>query len=219
MFAETGALAGAWQCSALGHWRQLSERPMTIADPGTFEVRRMAKLLRAGGVIAYPTEGVYGLGCDPRNQAALERILRLKGRSASKGLILIGADESQLWPFIQTVDDARMSQVRASWPGPVTWVFPARDGINPLISGGRRTVAVRVTSHPAAAALCAAFGGALISTSANVSGVKPARTRLRVLRELGAHIDGIARGRVGDRRRPSTIRNVADAQILRGESG
>ncbi|MFT5449442.1 MAG: L-threonylcarbamoyladenylate synthase [Gammaproteobacteria bacterium] len=191
---------------------------MTIAGPGFFEVRRMANLLRAGGVIAYPTEGVYGLGCDPLNQAAVERILRLKGRSAGKGLILIGADETQLWPFIQIVDDARMSPVRNSWPGPVTWVFPARDDINPLISGGRRTVAVRVTSHPGAAALCAAFGGALISTSANVSGAKPARTRLRVQRELGAHIDGIARGRVGERRQPSTIRNVADAQFLRGNA-
>jgi L-threonylcarbamoyladenylate synthase len=177
----------------------------------------MASLLRAGAVIAYPTEGVYGLGCDPQNQAAVERILRLKGRSAGKGLILIGADETQLWPYIRMVDEVRMAQVRATWPGPVTWVFPARDDINPLISGGRRTVAVRVTSHPGAAALCAAFGGALVSTSANVSGAKPARTRLRVQRELGAYIDGIARGRVGDRRQPSTIRNVADAQILRGE--
>ncbi len=192
---------------------------MAIPGTGTFHVRRMASVLRSGGVIAYPTEGVYGLGCDPRNQAAVERILRMKGRSASKGLILIGADETQLWPFIRMVDDARMSQVRATWPGPVTWVFPARDDINPLISGGRRTVAVRVTSHPGAAALCAAFGGALISTSANVSGAKPARTRLRVQRELGAHIDAIARGRVGNRRQPSTIRNVADAQILRGEGG
>ncbi len=192
---------------------------MAISTPSAFQLRLMANLLRAGGVIAYPTEGVFGLGCDPRNDAAVLRILRIKGRPANKGLILIGADESQLWQYARTVDDGRMSQVRGTWPGPVTWIFPAREELSPLITGGRNTVAIRVTSHPGAAALCEAFGGALISTSANVGGGRPARTRLRVQRVLGTRVDAIAPGRVGDRRGASAIRDVASARTLRRGGG
>lgn len=176
----------------------------------------MVNLLRAGGVIAYPTEGVFGLGCDPHNEHAIQRILRLKDRRASKGLILIAADEPSLWPYARQVDAARMAQVRETWPGPVTWIFPARDEMSPLITGGRGTVAVRVTSHPGAAALCAAFGGALISTSANRSGGRAATSRLCVQRLFGADIDGIVSGRIGARRGPSTLRDAISAQTLRG---
>jgi len=175
----------------------------------------MINLLRAGGVIAYPTEGVFGLGCDPRNGDALQRILRIKGRLASKGLFLIGASESQLWRYACTVDDARMSTVRDTWPGPVTWIFPARDELSPLITGGRNTVAVRVTSHRGAAALGAKFGGALISTGANLSGARPARTRLHVQRVFGERVDGIAPGRVGELQGPSMICDIASTQIIR----
>ena len=189
---------------------------MTVSIPSAFRLQRMAHLLHAGGVIAYPTEGVFGLGCDPRNEAAVRRILRIKARTENKGLILIGASESQLWEYARQVEEARMKTVRGTWPGPVTWIFPARAQLSALITGGRRTVAVRVTSHPGAAALCAAFGGALISTSANVSGAQPARSRLQAQRMLGAHIDDIAPGRVGGRRGPSAICDARSAQILRG---
>jgi L-threonylcarbamoyladenylate synthase len=176
----------------------------------------MADVLRAGGVIAYPTEGVYGLGCDPRNELALRRILRIKGRAEHKGLILIGSSEAQLWEYANEVDEARMAMVRSTWPGPVTWIFPARNELSNLITGGRKTVAVRVTSHPGAAALCAAFGGALVSTSANFSGAKAARSRLRVQCALADQIDGIAPGRVGKRGGPSEIRDLANASMVRG---
>ncbi len=186
-----------------------------MSVPSSFQLRRMVDVLRAGGVVAYPTEGVFGLGCDPRDRDALRRILLIKGRAANKGLILIGAEESQLWHYASMVDEARMSRVRETWPGPVTWIFPAREDIDPLVSGGRSTVAVRVTNHPGAAALCTAFGGALISTSANVAGARPARTRLQVRRAFAEQIDGIVPGRVGARRGPSTIRDVNSEQTLR----
>jgi L-threonylcarbamoyladenylate synthase len=194
------------------------EPGLALCSPSTFRLRRLAEVLRAGGVIAYPTEGVFGLGCDPRNETALRRILHIKGRTESKGLILIGTSEEQLWEYASEVDAARMTQVRGTWPGPVTWIFPARAELSALITGGRTTVAVRVTSHPGAAALCKAFGGALISTSANISGAAPARRRLQVQRMLGAHIDAIAPGRVGERRGPSEIFDASSAQMLRGNA-
>ena len=188
-----------------------------MSVPSVLQLRLMSNLLHAGGVIAYPTEGVFGLGCDPRNETAVQRILRIKGRSADKGLILIGADETQLWQYARIVDEARMRKVRETWPGPVTWIFPARDDVSPLITGGRKSVAIRVTSHPGAAALCAVFGGALVSTSANLAGERPARSRLRVRQRLGERVDCIAPGRVGSRRIPSAIRDVANAKTIRGE--
>ena len=180
----------------------------------SYRLRRMAKLLHEGAVLAYPTEGVFGLGCDPRNDAAVRRILQIKRRDISLGLILIAARESQLRHYFCDLDESCMTQVRATWPGPVTWVLPARQGISPLISGGRKTIAVRVTDHPDASALCDAFGGALISTSANVSGRKAAITRLGVQRHLGELVDGIVKGSVGTLRGPSEIRDATNKNHL-----
>ncbi|HEY5719640.1 MAG TPA: Sua5/YciO/YrdC/YwlC family protein, partial [Gammaproteobacteria bacterium] len=116
-----------------------------------WRLRAAARAVRRGGVIAYPTEAVYGLGCDPLDAVAVFELLELKGRPVGKGLILIAADFAHLRPFVDEVGPAAMAAVHASWPGPHTWLLPARAATPPWLSGDFDTLAVRVTAHPVAA--------------------------------------------------------------------
>lgn len=182
-------------------------------------LRLAARLLSNGGVVAYPTEAVFGLGCDPWDRAAVERILAIKGRDVAKGLILIAADPLQLAPFLAPLPSARRAEILASWPGPNTWVLPVRPGVPSWLTGRFDTLAVRVTAHPLAAGLCRAYGGAIVSTSANRAGRPPARTALGLRLALGTPttwgIDGLVPGRCGGADRPSTIRDGRTGQLLR----
>lgn len=178
------------------------------------EAARLRAHLRRGGLIAYPTESCYGLGCDPRNPRALARLVRLKGRSAAKGMLLIADRFQRLRPFIRPLSAADRARMQKSWPGPVTWVVPASPACPPLLTGGRPTIAVRVTAHPGAARLCRMLGMALVSTSANKSGRKPAKTAAECRRIFGARVRVIA-GRIGARKRPSTLIDLATGTVLR----
>ena len=179
------------------------------------DIVRAAEALRAGGIVAYPTEAVWGLGCDPRNEGAIERLLALKGRPAEKGLILVAATFEQLHPFLQPLDAEWEAAVLATWPGPVTWVWPAEATVSPRLRGSHETLAVRVSDHPLVVALCEAFGGPVVSTSANRSGEPPARTREDVLASLGDALDFVLDGETGGRERPSEIRDARTGAILR----
>lgn len=170
--------------------------------------------LARGGLIAYPTESCYGLGCDPRQPHALARLIAAKGRSATKGLLLIAADWSQLKPYVARLPAAQLARMKRSWPGPVTWVVPASRRCPALLTGGRATIAVRVTAHPDAARLCRTLGMALVSTSANKSGRPAARTAAVCRRIFGARAR-VLDGRIGTRRRPSTLIDLATGKILR----
>jgi L-threonylcarbamoyladenylate synthase len=177
-------------------------------------MREAARCVRAGGLIAYPTEAVFGLGCDPANRDAVRRLIRLKRRAAAKGLILIAADVDQLSPWVRWLGPSRMAEILASWPGPYTWVLPAAPGVPEWLTGGRASLAVRVTSHPLAAALCQACHTALVSTSANLAGHPPAHSALQVrLRCPG--VDRILHGPLGGLQRPSVIRDGATGRVLR----
>ncbi len=178
------------------------------------EIDALRAHLRRGGLIAYPTESCYGLGCDPRNRRAVQRLIRLKGRSAAKGLLLIADHYQRLKPFIHHLSPADRARVGQTWPGPVTWVVPASAACPPLLTGGRASIAVRVTAHPEAARLCRSLGMALVSTSANKSGRKPAKTAAECRRMFGARVRIVA-GRIGPRRRPSTLIELATGTILR----
>jgi L-threonylcarbamoyladenylate synthase len=178
------------------------------------EAAGLRAYLRRGGLIAYPTESCYGLGCDPRNLRALQRLVRLKGRSAAKGLLLIADHFKRLQPFVRPLSATDLARLRRSWPGPVTWVVPASATCPPLLTGGRPTIAVRVTAHAGAARLCRSLGMALVSTSANKSGRKPAKTAAECRRIFGARVRVIA-GRIGQRRRPSTLIDLATGTLLR----
>ena len=170
--------------------------------------------VRRGGLIAYPTESCYGLGCDPRNPRALKRLIRLKGRSAAKGMLLIADDFKRLKPFVRPLNSSDRARMARSWPGPVTWVVPASAACLPGLTGGRPTIAVRVTAHQGAARLCRSLGMALVATSANKSGRKPAKTAAECRRIFGTRVRVVA-GRIGQRRRPSTLIDLATGTILR----
>lgn len=178
-------------------------------------IDRAARVLDAGGIVAYPTEAVYGLGCRPDRRDAVMRLLRIKRRAWRKGFVVIAASLEDLDPFVELPHDVRREHILATWPGPVTWVLAARGRAPPWLTGGRRTLAVRVTAHPVARALCERARSALISTSANVSG-RPPHTRLVRLRlELGSRVDYVLAGELGGLRRPTEIRDGATGAVLR----
>lgn len=175
---------------------------------------RIRRYLKRGGVIAYPTESCYGLGCDPRNPQAVKRVLALKKRSTAKGMILIAADARQLTPYLSHLNPRLRRSMRAAWPGPHTWLVPSAHDCPAFLRGAHDTIAVRVTSHPLAANLCRQVGMALVSTSANLSGGKPAKTAQECRRLFGRRVLVIP-GRIGTRRRPSTIQHLVSGQIVR----
>lgn len=178
-------------------------------------VSEAAQCLRDGKVLAYPTEAVYGLGCDPVNEAAVQRLLELKQRPATAGLILIADRFERFEPFVGPLGPGQIDRALASWPGPVTWLFPRGDGVPDWLAGKHRTIALRVTAHPVCRRLCAEFGGAIVSTSANPSSAEPARTAERVLEYFGDALCGIAEGELGAAERPSEIRDLASGRIIR----
>ncbi|GGD48799.1 Sua5/YciO/YrdC/YwlC family protein [Pseudoxanthomonas indica] len=173
--------------------------------------------LRAGGVILYPTEGVWGIGCDPFQEAAVMRLLDVKQRMVEKGVILIAADLDQLRPCLDlgALPAARLAAVLESWPGPNTWVMPATPQVPRWITGDHDSLAVRVSAHPTVVALCRAFGGPLVSTSANLSG-QPAVTRREDLDpQLLARVAGVSEGETGGLTTPTPIRDARSGQSLR----
>jgi L-threonylcarbamoyladenylate synthase len=176
-----------------------------------------ATALKAGGVVAYPTEAVFGLGCDPRNRAAFGKLFALKQRPPTQGVLLIGADFDQVAPYIDlaATPHAALERVRASWPGAHTWILPRAPGVPEWIAGGHAGIALRVTAHPPAAALCRAFGGALVSTSANRHGETPARSTEDVRRAFGATLDAILNGSTGGLERPTPIRDAISGESVR----
>ena len=178
-------------------------------------IRAAACVVRRGGVIAYPTEAVFGLGCLPDDRAAVMRLLAIKRRSWRKGLILIAADLAQLEPYVLLPPEPRRSAVLATWPGPHTWVLDARAAAPRWISGGHGSVAARVTAHPLASELCRHVGSALVSTSANMSRRPPHRSLLKLRRDLGRAVDYILAGPLGGEARPTPIRDARSGSTLR----
>lgn len=173
----------------------------------------LARCLRQGGVIAYPTETVYGLGCDPLNSRAVARLLKIKQRDVHKGLILIAANAMQLLPFVQ--DNKHLLERLQPSISPITWLLPASSQAPEWITGGHDNIAVRITTHPLAAELCRAFGGAVVSTSANQSGLPPARNVWQVRRTFGKVLDDILSGQPGPFKKPSEIRDAITGRIIR----
>lgn len=179
-------------------------------------IRSAVSHLHNGGIIAYPTEGVWGLGCDPFEEAAVLRILQLKQRPMEKGLILIAAGVDQVAALLEPLSAEQRATVLATWPGPTTWLLPDPEQRVPAwIKGKFATVAVRVTAHAGVVRLCRAFGGPLVSTSANPSDLPPAKSRLRVLTWFGKELDYVVPGRLGGQSGPSTIRDLHSTTPIR----
>lgn len=183
--------------------------------PASFRVALAADTLRSGGVVAHPTEGVWGLACLPVFDAAIARIIRLKQRDPRKGLILVGADAAMFDTVLARLPEAKRAEVTADWPGPVTWIMPDSDWAPSLVRGEHASVALRVTAHPLTAALSRAVGMPLVSTSANPAGRRAATNALQVRRYFGEAIDYILDGQLGGRRGPSELRDARSGARLR----
>lgn len=183
--------------------------------PSRQVIRQAARLVRDGGVIAYPTEAVFGLGCNPQDSLAVARILALKRRSVRKGLIVVAADIDQLRDLLAPLPDEVEARLQASWPGPQTWLVPAARLCPPWLTGEHQTLAVRVSAHPVVQALCNESGMAIVSTSANRSGRQPARTTLACRMRLGADVDLVVPGLTGRQARPTSIRDALTGETVR----
>ncbi len=181
-----------------------------------WKLREAVRCFRHGGIIAYPTESMYGLGCNPLNWHAVKRLLQLKQRPVEMGLILIAADFAQLRPFVKPISDEKMQPILDSWPGPNTWLLPAADGLPFWLNGEHSTLAVRVTDHPIAATLSVACGLPLVSTSANLRNRSPAQNPTQVRARFDGKSVYILNGRTGGRRAPSTIRDAETGRVIRG---
>jgi L-threonylcarbamoyladenylate synthase len=172
-------------------------------------------VIKQKGIIAYPTEAVFGIGCAPQYEESIQRILTLKQRTASKGLILIATSLEQLSPYIQPLNDKITKRIQASYLNPVTWLVPASKDASFLLTGKHKTLAIRLTQHPSCVSLCNALGHPLISTSANPAGLSPAMTLKEVETYFSASIDGILDCPLGHANRPSEIRDVLTSKRLR----
>ncbi len=181
-----------------------------------WQIKRAVATLRHGGVMAYPTEAVWGLGCDPFQADAVERLLLLKQRPLEKGLILVAAGMDQLRPLLRPLSRAQRAELQLSWPGPTTWLIPDLDNSIPFwIKGQYASIAVRVSAHPQVVALSRAFGGPLVSTSANLAGDLAARSATEVRAAFGHELDYLLPGTLGGQDQPSTIRDLCSGAILR----
>jgi L-threonylcarbamoyladenylate synthase len=176
-----------------------------------------AAVLKRGGVLAYPTEAVWGLGCDPFDEAAVMRLLAIKQRPVDKGVILIAGTLDQFDDLLDwdALTAAQRDTVQASWPGPNTWIVPTTARVPRWITGHHDGVAVRVSAHHDVIALCAAFGGALVSTSANLAGEPPAFAREALDARVLSQIDGIGTGETGGLASPTAIRDARSGAQIR----
>lgn len=193
----------------------MPEQQDPIVQSRHLSIASAVRVLAAGGVIAHPTESVWGLACDPFNPEAVSRLVKLKNRPLEKGLILVSGDAGDFDGLLHNLTGDQRARIDATWPGPVTWLVPHFDQIPPWVSGVHHSVALRHTAHPFTAALTRAFGGAIVSTSANPTGCQPARHKFQVLRYFGNELDFVGGGNTGGRSSPSEIRDAASGRIVR----
>ena len=186
---------------------------MEILKPNQIDIA--VNQIRQGKVIAYPTEAVFGLGCDPENIDAVSRILQIKHRALDKGFILIASSWDQIQPMVMYLKPDLLTRVFETWPGPITWLFPASKHVPSWIRGNHDSVAVRVTAHPIAKALCEQFGHPIISTSCNKSGDTPARDIRTIQLTLNDTVDYAIDGPLGGRLTPSEIRDALTGETIR----
>ena len=186
-----------------------------IALPTPQNINQAAEIVKNGGLIAYPTETVYGLGADPYNAEAVQKIFIAKGRAEDKGIILLIRGVDDLSMLVRAVSPTAQMLIEAFWPGPLTLVFRANPDLSSALLGGRDTIALRHSSSPIATRLLTALGGPLTSTSANRSTESPGRSASEVENALGEHLDLILDGGPSDSALPSTLVDVStDRAIL-----
>lgn len=175
--------------------------------------------LKTGNTIAYPTEAVWGLGCDPYNEDAFQNILKLKHRPIEKGVILLASTIDQIQPMLETLSLDTQKRIIETWTNTsqnsraTTWLLPAVD-VPKWITGQHSSVAVRVTQHPLCKAICENFGNFIVSTSANPAGLQPARNYEEAHQYFGHHVYYV-KGDLGVCQEPSRIIDATTGQIIR----
>lgn len=182
----------------------------------TSDLNEIITTLKQGGVIAYPTEGVFGLGCDPFNAAAVQKVLTIKQRSPQKGLILVAENWESVAELTAPVEESKLAKALATWPGAFTWVFPTAPAAPKWITGDFSSIALRVSAHPVVKAICAAFSGPIVSTSANREGEAPARD-VATLQQYFAEVEGLllVAGELGGANKPTPIKDVLTGSEIR----
>ncbi|AKC32501.1 Sua5/YciO/YrdC/YwlC family protein [Candidatus Pantoea carbekii] len=167
-------------------------------------------------IIAYPTEAVFGLGCDPDNKSAVMELRILKKRPIKKGLILISDQYLRLRPYIdeQKLTILQREEMLSRWPGPITYVVPASATTPYWLIGFSKSIAVRVSNHDSVRELCCGFGKPLVSTSANLCGKPPCRNLVEVEQQFGLNFP-VLHAKIGGRLNPSEIRDAISGKIIR----
>lgn len=182
-----------------------------------FSAEQLTELFHQGAVFAYPTEAVFGVGCDPLNELAVKTLLKLKNRPQEKGLILVASNYSQLLSFVddKKIPMDRRSEIFSSWPGPNTWLLPKSSSAPNWITGDSDFIAVRVTAHPLVRVMCDLFAGPLVSTSANITGNQPAKTKQQVFEQFNPESITLIDGALGESAKPTSIRNSLTGETIR----
>ena len=180
-----------------------------------WNIRHAVHVLRRGGLIAYPTEAVFGLGCLPDKTQTIKKLLQLKQRPIEKGLILLAADLSQLAPYITPLEQDVEQKIQSGWPGPTTWVVPTPSRTSPLIRGKFHSIAIRVSAHPIVRELCRQCNSPIISTSANMTGHNMSYSAFDVRLRFKNQLDYILNAPLGDSDKPSVIRDAMSERIIR----
>ena len=181
----------------------------------SWKIHHAVRTLQQGGLIAYPTEAVFGLGCLPDHLYSIKRLLQIKHRPMEKGLILLASELVQLEPYIAELKPDILQKMLASWPGPTTWVIPTPEQTSPLIKGDFNTVAIRISAHPIVRELCRQCQSAIISTSANITGRHMSYSAFDVRLQFQNKLDYILNGPLGDSDKPSVIKDALSNQIIR----
>ena len=190
----------------------MNETTHSVIEP---LVQQAVNALRQGGIIAYPTEAVWGLGCDPFHREAFNRLLDLKQRPADKGVILVASNEQQLGTLTAGLSEQQLAVLRQVPERPTTWLVPAHSDIPDWITGDHPRVAVRISKHPVVRSLCEAFGGMLVSTSANLAGLPPATSEPQARSIFQHHVDVYVSGELGGYASPSRIIDLVSGEVLR----
>lgn len=179
------------------------------------QIKQAVHILKQGGIIAYPTEAVFGLGCLPENIEAIKKLLKLKNRQEDKGLILLASEFSQLASYLCPVDETVLQKIQSTWPGPSTWILPTPLKTSRLLKGNFDTIAVRISAHPIVREICAQCQSPIISTSANITGKSMSYNVSDVQQHFQDKLDYILDGPLGDSNKPSVIKDAITDEVIR----
>lgn len=175
-------------------------------------VKEAIKILKKGGVIAYPTETFYGLGVDPKNKRAIEKIFKIKKRERGKPISLIVSSKRQLTRWATGIGDREWKLIKNFWPGPLTLIFRAKKSVSTLLTAGTGKIGIRVSPEGYALKLARGIGGAITATSANLSGQSSCLSFQSVQRKIGTRIDGVVSRKILKKSNGSTILDISDSK-------